>query len=67
MFSGQMFKVDKRTIGFKQKTAMTYDVSDEGYEEQGDLEIDLGYNDEYGDACNNESDEPLDLSMNSVK
>ena len=63
---GMMLMVEKRKLVLKQKTAMTYDGSVKSYEEEGNLEIDLCYNDEYGDACNNDSDEPLDLSMNGM-
>jgi hypothetical protein len=38
------------------------DASDENYDEDGELEIDLDY-DDYVDAKNIESDTPLDLSM----
>ena len=41
------------------------DTSDENYEEEGELEIDLDYN-EFVDVTIKEEDEPLDLSMKSV-
>ena len=71
MYSRQMLKVGSTTMLIQTNTALsqkkclnysTSDGSDENYEEEGDLEIDLGY-DDYVDDTN---DEPLDLSMKSI-
>jgi len=70
MYSGQMLAVGSTTMLIQTNTALvqkkclnysTSDGSDENYEEEGDLEIDLGYDDYVYDA----NDEPLDLSMKS--